>query len=351
MRRKIIFMLIAVLLLAMLTVALNCEYKVESLDFIVYGDGVVFVRMRLTVDEIYPVITIRIPSSTADNLMVVSSSGELLSYTLEDSNLTIQTLGVTSLTVEYETAELTYKDGVLWGFKVYAPVNFTVTIPPNSTIVNLSSIPIRVSTLPDGRIAIVMPRGLQYIEYISALYDPASKVLEAIARALKSIEEAEAEGRVEGLEKARSLLSEAINLLSRKMYLEAEAKALEALEAARKAVKPPTNILGIIYLILVSYWYILLGLGLGAAALILSRRMKIYRSLDDLFEKNPWLNDDERNLLRILWEKGGVAYESDLRESLKLPKTTVWRMIRRLEKSGLLRVEKVRGENRVHIRR
>ncbi|MEM2739366.1 MAG: MarR family transcriptional regulator [Candidatus Bathyarchaeia archaeon] len=349
--RRLSFTAISIIVLAMLTVTLSCEYRVEGLDFIVYGDGVVSVRMRLTVDEVYPVITVKLPSSSADNLIVVSSIGELLSYTLEDSNLTIETLGVAGLTVEYETAELTYKDGALWGFRVDAPVNFTVTLPPNSTIVSLSSIPMRVSTLPNGGIAIAMPSGLQYIEYISALYDPASKTLEAIARALESIEEAESEGRIEGLEEARRLLSEAVNLLSRRMYSEAEAKALGALEAARRAVKPSTSILDAIYLIVLSYWYILLGLGVGVSALILSRRMKAYRSLEDLFEKNPWLNEDERNLLRILWEKGGVAYESDLRESLNLPKTTVWRMVRRLEKSGLLRVEKVRGENRIYIRR
>ncbi|MCX8162899.1 MAG: MarR family transcriptional regulator [Candidatus Bathyarchaeota archaeon] len=351
MRRRLGFTAISIIVLAMFTITLSCEYRVENLDFIVYGDGVVSVRMRLTVDEVYPVITVKLPSSSADNLIVVSGSGELLPYTLRDSNLTIETLGVTGLTVEYETVELTYKDGILWGFRVDAPVNFTVTLPLNSTIVSLSSIPIRVSTLPDGRISIVMPLGLQYVEYISALYDPASRALEAIARALKSIEEAENEGRIEGLDEARRLLSEAINLLSRRMYSEAKAKALEALEAARRATKPSTSILDTIYIIVLSYWYILLGLGIGVSALILSRRIKAYRSLEDLFEKNPWLNEDERNLLKILWEKGGAAYESDLRELLNLPKTTVWRMVRRLERSGLLRVEKVRGENRVHIRR
>lgn len=342
---------ISIVALAISIVSLNCEYRVESLDFTVYGDGAVTVKIKLAVEEIYPVITIKLPSSSVENLIVVSDSGELLSYTVNDSILTIETLGATRLTIEYETAELTYKDGVLWGFRVDAPINFTVTLPPNSTIVSLSSIPMSIYTLPDGRITLSMPSGLQYVEYISPLYDPASRALEVIARALKGIEEAESEGRINGLEEARRLLSEATNLLSRRMYIEAEAKALEALEAARKATKPPISILDVVYLIIVSYWYILLGLGIGVSALIISRRMKAYRSLEDIFERNPWLNDDEKNLLRILWERGGVAYESDIRETLNLPKTTVWRMVKRLEKSGLLRVEKVRGENRVYIRR
>jgi uncharacterized membrane protein len=351
MRGILIILAIPMLVYIMIVTPLICEWRVESLDFTVYGDGVTTVKIRLTVYEIYPVITVKLPSGSADNLIVVSDDGELLSYTLNGSMLTIDTLGIKSLIIEYETTELTYKDGLLWGFRVDAPVNFTVTLPSNSTIVNISSIPIRVSTLPDGRITLTMLSGLQYVEYISPLYDPASRVLEVIARALKSIDEAEAEGRIQGLEEARSLLSDAVHLLSRKMYSEAEVKALEAIEAARKATKPSVSMLDLAYYIIVSYWYILLGLGVGATALILSRRIRTYRSLKDIFERNPWLNDDERNLLKILWEKNGVAYEAELREALKLPKTTVWRMIRRLEKSGILRVEKVRGENRIHIRR
>jgi len=70
-----------------------------------------------------------------------------------------------------------------------------------------------------------------------------------------------------------------------------------------------------------------------------------------LLRENPWLDEDEKNVLKVVWVKGGGAFESDIREALDLPKTTVWRIIKKLEENGLVKVEKIRGENYVKLAR
>jgi len=44
-------------------------------------------------------------------------------------------------------------------------------------------------------------------------------------------------------------------------------------------------------------------------------------------------------------KKRGGAYEADIAKDLNIPRTTVFRAVRRLEAQGLLRLEKREGRN------
>lgn len=59
------------------------------------------------------------------------------------------------------------------------------------------------------------------------------------------------------------------------------------------------------------------------------------------------LRPDDRRILDFLRAIGGQAYESDIVRELNLPKTSVWRAIKRLSDAGLVRVE--REGNRVKV--
>ena len=62
------------------------------------------------------------------------------------------------------------------------------------------------------------------------------------------------------------------------------------------------------------------------------------------------LNEDERRALLYILEKGGRASQAEVRTALGIPKTTAWRMFKRLEKQGLLRIIKGRKENWVELK-
>ncbi len=63
------------------------------------------------------------------------------------------------------------------------------------------------------------------------------------------------------------------------------------------------------------------------------------------------LNEYEMAILKYIKSKGGSAYESDISKDLGIPRTTVWRSVKRLESLGLVEVRKVEGKNLVIIKR
>ncbi|MEM4966097.1 MAG: winged helix-turn-helix transcriptional regulator [Sulfolobales archaeon] len=59
------------------------------------------------------------------------------------------------------------------------------------------------------------------------------------------------------------------------------------------------------------------------------------------------LDDLDREIIRIIGERGGSIMQSELQDMIKAPRTTLWRHIKRLERLGIVRVEKVGVQNRI----
>jgi len=72
--------------------------------------------------------------------------------------------------------------------------------------------------------------------------------------------------------------------------------------------------------------------------------------LDRIFKENPQLRSDDKEIVQFLAENMGEAFEAEIREKFKLPKTTVWRSIQRLKKEGIVDIHKVAGQNLVRIK-
>lgn len=319
-------------------------YHIDSMNFTVYFDGIVDVKAKLSVNETYLFFSVVLPGSPFTNFMVYNSSGIPIDFDVNDGNVTVYCFGESPLYVEYETLNLTFKEGVLWTFKVDSPVDFYLILPYNASITGFSNVPLEVTALSDGRIMLKMPKGLQYVSYVipPTIAEFRLKALNAISKARKAIEDAKAEGRTEGLREAENLLDEAERLFNGGDYRGAEDRANKAYELALNAKKPLFGLLD--YL---PYIAILAVLAVAVFLFLKFRR----GGLAKLLRENPWLDEDEKNVLKVIWVKGGGAFESDIREALDLPKTTVWRIIKKLEENGLVKVEKIRGENYVKLAR
>jgi uncharacterized membrane protein len=61
------------------------------------------------------------------------------------------------------------------------------------------------------------------------------------------------------------------------------------------------------------------------------------------------LDDVDKSIIRELKARGGSALQSELQDSINVPKTTLWRHVKRLERLGVVRVEKVGLQNRVTL--
>jgi uncharacterized membrane protein len=63
------------------------------------------------------------------------------------------------------------------------------------------------------------------------------------------------------------------------------------------------------------------------------------------------LRREEAEVIRFLRERGGRALEAELREAFpNIPKTSMWRLVKRLEKRGILTVKKVGMQNVVQLK-
>ena len=72
--------------------------------------------------------------------------------------------------------------------------------------------------------------------------------------------------------------------------------------------------------------------------------------MEKILASKPNLRPDDKEVLRFLAEAGGEAFEAELRSHFNLPKTSMWRMVRRLQRESLVGVKKVGGQNLVYIR-
>ncbi len=71
--------------------------------------------------------------------------------------------------------------------------------------------------------------------------------------------------------------------------------------------------------------------------------------LDRLFEEHPHLRVDDKEVLRFIAESGGEIFAAELRERFNVPRTSLWRMIRRLEREEVVDVSSVGGQSLVKI--
>lgn len=92
----------------------------------------------------------------------------------------------------------------------------------------------------------------------------------------------------------------------------------------------------------VSVYYALIICVVAAivVGLVLSKHKKRFKSL----------KTEEVEILRFLKENNGRALEAELRKAFpNIPRTTMWRLVKRLEKKGILKVRKVGLQNVVEL--
>lgn len=92
----------------------------------------------------------------------------------------------------------------------------------------------------------------------------------------------------------------------------------------------------------------LISIAIPAIAVAIAGTVAIYvrrrRGQRELVEI---LGDVDIAIIKILDSKGGSALQTELQNEISIPKTTLWRHIKKLEKLGILRVEKVGLQNRI----
>jgi len=64
-----------------------------------------------------------------------------------------------------------------------------------------------------------------------------------------------------------------------------------------------------------------------------------------LKRRNGNLSEEDREIIELLKKVGGGMFQSEIGQYVKMPTTTLWRRIKKLQELGYVKVEKVGGKN------
>ena len=390
------------------------HYTPSELSFIVYSDGYVAIDYEIDVDPTRSRVNVSLFGELYEYLLLEDQDGLMVDSSPIEGGLAIDTLGAISVTISYQTADLTGKAGQIWTFTAQTPTSSSVVLPGEATIRSLSPMPLAMSDL-NGNLLLTMPAGSLELSYtlgavdikehalavikdaedaIQAVKDSgiitteadellvqasdaydvesyadaaqlagqaksvalsiqeaASEASEDIDDAQAAVASAESAGRTSGLETAIDLLQQAEDAYDVGDYEEASSLAAQATSAASSATAPEGGGLDLMLLAAAALVVI-------AAAVFFLMRGKPSKpvvsvaryDIDALFEDNPHLRLDDKEVIRFLADNGGEAFAAEIRERFNVPRTSLWRMIRRLEREEVVEVQNIGGQSLVRIR-
>jgi uncharacterized membrane protein len=367
-------LLFVLLMSAPLTAADVTEFQVESTDLQVYRDGLVHVTQTLTVNETLPAVTLPLLGSSVDNFIVLDENQTVLDYEVEGIDLTVFTLGATTVSVQYDTHSLTLKHAEEWTFIVDAQYNLTVRLPQDSTIVDLNQVPASIDTDGNTITLSLFPSQWQII-YVLPLTPPAefqindlevmptdAEVGEEVTVSVKvaniggqsgsyillfTVNQTTADTRTVTLDKGASATIEfkIAEQTSGTYIVEVAGQVSQFTVSEESSSGAPSSTFPLEYFAAAS----------AAVAAILFVAVILFRrraNVEKIFKLHPQLNAEEKDVILFLAENEGKAFESQIRERFPdIPRTSLWRLVKRLEKLDIIKVKKIGLENQVALKK
>jgi uncharacterized membrane protein len=262
--------------------------------------------------------------------------------------------------------EVTYVIGVV-GTEEHAQIVLSEAETVTTTIKNLGiNITEAEAKLEDAEAAFNLGN---YVEAETLAYEAkelAIQINQTATQAKSKIEEAEEsvaaaqnDERTEGLDGAQQFLDDAKNSYNNGDYSEAINLATQAItkaEAAEIFLAEGTDSLPVteIALAIIAVASIVVVL-----LFVRSRRKTELREVEKkkrridierIFLVHKDLMPEEKQAIQYLAENNGEAFEADLYEYVKLPRTTTWRLVRRLDRMGIITRTKFRRQNLIRIK-
>jgi uncharacterized membrane protein len=262
----------------------------ESLTLTVYLDGFVLVNHELELNQTFPSVNVTFLGEAFEELLVVDEQNLPLDYALVDGEAVIYSLGASQLTASYFTPDLTSKTGKYWTLSTEVSTNVTILLPADASIISLNNVPEIIESSND-QVSIVMPAGAIEITYIA------------------------------------------------EHSLHQQTQSDETWQLIAIVAFP------LVAFIIFALWF------LKRKKPATPEKVESEVDIDKLLEKEKHLRPEEMQVIQFLAEKNGTAFEAELYEKLNLPRTTTWRLLKRLEKMAIIDIRKSRRQNIVSIRK
>ena len=351
----------------LLTLTSFVQYALSTpkvLDFTIYADGTTHVLYQTDVDPQSPDFTLDLYGNNAENLVVQDENGTLLSSNVTGNTVTVETLGASTIKVDYDTPDLVSKDGKTWTFHIDSPVDYSILLPKSTVIVGMSTSPLNMQVVDDQSL-ISLPSGSADISYVFGVLGTSQTATLAIQKAQDFISTVNTAGIKTPLASAK--LDEARADFNQGKYSDAEAVANSAknlaLQEQQSALSTPkTSSSDDITIPMLIAGGIAAA---GATGFIIMRKARsnniitptelpksdyIPPDKETIYRLKPELRQEDKEIVAFISEKGGRVYESDLRKKFLMPRTTTWRAVKRLEREGIVEIEKVDKQNLIKLR-
>ena len=299
---------IAVFVLVLLAISVPLQHSFGSnrtLDFSLFPDGSAHVFFELESNPLFPDTQITLFGESIENLVVEDENGFLLTTEPaqgDSNNFEVETLGASTILINYDTYSLVSKNGKVWSFAVDSPTEFSLLMPMNSLVVGMTTFPIDMSE-EDDRIKMLLPPGPVELTYF-----------------LTHAESAQVNPVVETEDSSQPSIIIAITGII-------IAVIIGVIFKFRK--KPISN--------------------------IQTESVKKEKESTEQFGLESTLSDDnvrddDKAIIKFIHENGGEVLESELRKKFLQPRTTMWRAVKRLERQGKIIISKKDQQNLVKLK-
>jgi uncharacterized membrane protein len=351
----------------LLTLCSFVQYAVGSpkvLEFTIYSDGTTHVFYQTDVDSQSPDSTLNLYGNNIENLVVLDENGTLLSSKINESIATVETLGSSTIKADYDTPDLISKNGKTWTFHVNSTLDYSILLPKNSVIVGMSVSPLNMQIVDDQSL-ISLPSGSSEIDYIIGVLGTSQTATLAIQKAQDFISTITSTGVKTPMALAK--LEEAKSDFDQGKYSDAESLAgsaknlaLQEQQTADSLKNTSSDNLPISVLIVGGI------VAASAAGFVIIKRKKssnvitpsvktnnnyIAPDKETIYKLKPELRQDDKDIVAFISEKGGQVFESELRKKFLMPRTTMWRAVKRLEREDIVEIEKVDQQNLIKLRK
>ena len=275
--------------------------SIKSLDLTIYPDGTTHVYSEISVDPLEPDFEVNLFGPTVNNFVAEDENGFLLSGQIEGNKATVETLGSSKLSIDYDVHDLVSKEGRIWSFILDSPTDFTLLMPKNIVIVGMSNIPLNME-LENEQSKLSLPSGPIEINYFFGVSNPIPTP--TVPESDNSI----------FLIIGAVVIAGVIAVVFMKLVKLSPQKKISDTDQLEKIEEKPLDV-------------------------------------ETIFSSKPDLREDDKELINFISANGGKAYESELRKKFIQPRTTMWRAVKRLERYGIVEIEKKELQNLVILKK
>ena len=186
----------------------------------------------------------------------------------------------------------------------------------------------------------------------------AAQAQSVIGQAQNAVDTAENEHRTVGLNSAQELLDQANTEYENGNYSEsldlatqalAEAQDSETLLDAGSDSFSFYLVVGAILSLIVVVGFLFVRSRKKPKVPIVEKKKRRIDS-ERIFREHKTLLSEEKQAIQFLIDNNGEAFEAELYDYVKLPRTTTWRMVKRLQEMGIIKTSKFRRQNLVRIK-